>query len=70
MKSTTQSKVVFHCLAHVIDDNNGGVGRGQGIENVSKGSEIRGRRRWLMRRDDKPYGMVTTAEALAEEDEP
>ena len=57
-------------MAHGIDDNNGDIDRGQGIENVSKGSEIRGRQWRLLRRDDEPEELATTTEALTEEYDP
>ena len=37
---------------------------------MSKGLDIRGRRRRLMRRDDGPEELATMTEASAEEDEP
>ena len=57
-------------MAHRIKNNNWGVGRGQGIDNVSEGLDIRGRRWKLLRRNDGPEESATTAEALAEEYDP
>ena len=37
---------------------------------MSEGSDIWGRRRRLLRRDDRPYELATTIEASAEEDDP
>ena len=68
--STTQKKVVLQCLSHVVDDDNGGVGQGQRIENVSKGSDICGQQRWVLRRDGGPQELMTTTELLAEKYEP
>ena len=60
-----------------IDDNDGGVGGGQRIDNASEGLEttmeavrIQGRqRRRLRRRNDRPKELATTTEASEEEDE-
>ena len=57
-------------MAHVIEDYRRGVGGGQEIENVSEGSEIRGQRWRLLRRNDGPEELSTTTDALADEDEP
>ena len=46
-KSTTPRWVVFHWLDHGIDNNDGDVGGGQGIENVSEVSDIWGQGRRL-----------------------
>ena len=70
MKSTTQRLLVFHYLDHGIDNNNRGVGGGQGIDNVFEGSNIWGRRWRMLRCDDGPYELYTTTEALAEDDDP
>ena len=63
--------------ARGLNNYDGGVGRGQGIDNAFEGSEttteaarIWGQRRRLQRRDDGPEELATTAEALVEEDEP
>ena len=63
--------------AHGLSDNDGGVGRGQGIDDASDGLEtttefsiIQGRKRRLKHRDDGPEELATTTEALAEEDDP
>ena len=60
-----------------ISVNDGGVDRGQGIDDAYEVSEttpetarIRGRRRRLRRCDDGPDELATTTEASAEEDEP
>ena len=42
----------------------------RGIDNVSEGLDIRGRRWKLLRRNDGPEELATTAEALAEEYDP
>ena len=42
---------------------------GNGIDNVYEGSDIRGRRWGLLRRNDMPEELATTTEASAEEDE-
>ena len=52
-----------------MDDNDEGVGEGQEIKNVSKGLEIWGQQRRLLRRDDGPQELATTTEASEEEDE-
>ena len=57
-------------MVHRIDANDGGVAGGQGIDNVSKGSEIWGRRWKLLRCNDEPEELATTTEASAEEYEP
>ena len=64
-------------MAHGIDDNNGGIGKGRGIDDASEGSEITteavricGQRRRLQRRDDGPEKLATTTEEWAEEDDP
>ena len=52
------------------DDNDEGVSGGQGIDDLSMGSEILGRQ-WRMRRcNDRPEELVTTTNAFSEEDEP
>ena len=58
--------------AHGLINNNGGVGRGRGIDNASDGlettaeaSRIQGRRRRLWRCDDELEEFATTREALA-----
>ena len=63
--------------AHEISDKDGGVGRGQGIDDASEGSEttteasrIQGRQRRLRRRDDRPEELETMKEALTEKDYP
>ena len=64
-------------MAHGIDNNDGGVGRGQGIDDASEGSEIttkamriRGRRQRLRRLGDGPEELATMKEASAEKDKP
>ena len=61
--------------ARRLSNNNGIVVIGRGIDNASEGSEttteaarIRGQRRRLRRHDVGPEKLVTTTEALAEED--
>ena len=61
----------------IDDDDNGGVGKGQGIDDASEGSETTteavrtwGRQRRLRRRNYGSAELVTTAETLAEKDEP
>ena len=60
-----------------LSDDDRGVGRGQVIDDASKGLEptaeaasIWGRRQMLQRRDDRTEKLATTTEASAEEDEP
>ena len=60
-----------------LSDYNGGVDRGQGIDDVSEGleitteaSRIQGQQRRMRRRDDGLEELATTTEALSEEDEP
>ena len=57
-------------MACGIDDDDGSVGRGRGIDDVSKGLEIRGQRRRLRRCDNGPEELATTVEVSAEEYEP
>ena len=63
--------------ARILSNDNGGVGRGQGIYDASKILEtttealrIQGQQRRLRRLDDGPEELATTTEALAEEYEP
>ena len=58
----------------IIDNNDGGFGVGQGIDDASKGSETKteaariwGRQRMLRLCDDRPEELVTTTGALAKE---
>ena len=60
-----------------LSNNDRGVGRRRGIYNTSEGSEttteaarIQGRQWRLPHRNDRPEELATTAEALAEKDEP
>ena len=53
-----------------INDKNVGVGRGRGIDNVSKGLEIRGRQRRMRRCNYSTDKFAIITEALAEEDKP
>ena len=41
-------------MACGVDKDDGGVGGGQGIDDVSNGLDIQGRRRSLRRRNDRP----------------
>ena len=68
------SRVIRACR---LSDDDGGVGRGQGIDDASEELEttteatrIQGRRRRLRRCNDWPEELATTKEALAEEDNP
>ena len=63
--------------ARGISKDDGGVGRGRGIDNTPEVSEtttgavrIQVQRRRLRHRDDGSEELVTTAEASAEKDEP
>ena len=55
-------------MANGINNHDRGVGVGQGIENVSEGSDIQGWRRKMLPRDDGPEELATTTEVLEEED--
>ena len=64
-------------MARGIEDENGGVGGRQGIDNASEGSgmttevkRVQVHRRRLRRRDDGPEKLATTTEASAEKDYP
>ena len=63
--------------ARGLNNDDGGIGRGRGIDDASKGSEtttgaarIRGRQRRMRSCDDGPEELVTTTEASVEKDEP